>query len=61
LPILVLGTLFGFAIWLLVVTRFSMQWGSTELLLLFLIPTLTGLATAFNIERLPPRRDPALM
>jgi hypothetical protein len=60
LPILVLGTLIGFASWLSVVTRFSIEYGPTWFLLLFLIPTITGLAAAFNIERIPRRRNVSL-
>ncbi len=61
LPVLVFGTLLGFAIWLSVVTRFSLQGDVKSLFFLFLFPTLTGLATALNIDRLPPRRNRALI
>lgn len=55
LPFLVLGTLVGFMVWLFVVPRFSMENDLRSPLILFLFPTLTGLATAFNIDRFMPR------
>jgi hypothetical protein len=61
LPFLVLGTLAGYMIWSYVVQRFSLQNDPRSPLFLFLFPTLTGLAAAFNIDRLTTRRSRALM
>lgn len=54
LPALVLGTLIGFVTWLLIGMLIKGEVSSiTSLGALLLIPTITGLVTAWNIDRLP--------
>jgi hypothetical protein len=59
LPLLVLGTNVGFGMWLWIGYRFPMMPGTvTALVLLCLIPSATGLMTAFNVDRFTRRRTP---
>jgi hypothetical protein len=61
LPLLVLGTLVGFMMWFYLVNRFSLDNDPRSPLFLFLFPTLTGFLTAFNLDRLTPRRARVLV
>lgn len=54
LPVLVAATSVGFALWLILRTRLNIDYGLEYLLTLFLIPSITGLVAAWNINRLPP-------
>lgn len=55
LPVLIAATMVGFGIWLAIANGLHMTYGSTEVAMLFVIPTVTGLLAAINIERLPMR------
>lgn len=57
LPVLVAATVAGVGVWLIVANAFHMVYGITEIIVLFLIPSATGLFAAVNIEHLSIRRS----
>jgi len=55
LPILIAASTAGYGIWLIIVDMLHLEYGLTEVIILLVIPSATGLLAALNIERLQIR------